>query len=99
MVAKWRRIGGQVAVNRRGIGAAFQRPKTAAPLDRNENSLVSAFCSFLMKADLGEAGQDLLIPHWQQQIFRGLNPANRRGTGGSIITKQVRACRADLNSK
>jgi hypothetical protein len=31
-----------------------------------------------MKADLGEAGQYLLIPRRQQQIIRGLKPANRR---------------------
>jgi hypothetical protein len=30
-----------------------------------------------MKADLGEAGQYLLIPRRQQQIIRGLKPANR----------------------
>jgi hypothetical protein len=59
---KVRRKGGKLAVNRRPL------------FDRNENGLVLAFCSFLMKADLGEAGQNLLIPrqqqlrqHWQNQ--------------------------------
>jgi hypothetical protein len=44
--------------------------QTAAPFDRSQNVLVLAFCSFLMKADLGEAGQNLLIPRWQQQHVR-----------------------------
>jgi hypothetical protein len=51
----------------------------AAPLDRNEKVLVLAFCSFLMKADLGEAGQNLLIPRWQQQLVRGIK--NRQKCG------------------
>jgi hypothetical protein len=28
------------------------------------------FCSFLMKAELGEAGKNLLIPRWQQLTGR-----------------------------
>jgi hypothetical protein len=60
-----------------------------------------------MKADLGEAGQNPLIPLRQQQLVRGIkNRQKRRGVGsGRIITKQQpaslqsRAYRADLDSK
>jgi hypothetical protein len=32
-----------------------------------------------MKADLGEAGQNLLIPRWQQQIIRGIKTGKSAG--------------------
>jgi hypothetical protein len=71
--------------------------QTAAPFDRNEDVLVLAFCSFLMKADLGEAGQNLLIPRWQQLLVRGIkNRQKRQGIGGRIITNSNRRpCRAE----
>jgi hypothetical protein len=72
---KTRKIGGNSAA--KGRHGREKKPgwesaaNFAAPLDRNKNVLVLAFCSFLMKADLGEAGQNLLIPRWQQQLVHG----------------------------
>jgi hypothetical protein len=59
-------IGGQMAVKSAAKGRLICG-ESAVNFNRNENVLVLAFCSFLMKADLGEAGQNLLIPRWQQE--------------------------------
>jgi hypothetical protein len=79
--------------------------QTAAPFDRNENVLVLAFCAFLMKADLGEAGQNLLIPRRQQQNICDIQTGRSEGTRRhnhnkqQLASLQGRAYRADLNSK
>jgi hypothetical protein len=41
---------------RNGFHCRSHHVRSAAPPDRNEIVLVFAFCSFLMKADSGEAG-------------------------------------------
>jgi hypothetical protein len=41
----------KTAVKNGGESAVDFSGQTAAPFDRNENVLVLAFCSFLMKAD------------------------------------------------
>jgi hypothetical protein len=50
------------------------------------------FCSFLMKAELGKAGKNLLIPRWQGQQLTG------RVYGGGE-QHQWRVYQADLDSK
>jgi hypothetical protein len=57
----------------------------------------------LMKADLGEAGQNLLIPRWQQQLVHGRKTGGKsaaivRQKDGTAV-KKSRAYRADLDSK
>jgi hypothetical protein len=84
---KRREIGGNSAAkgrHGRKKTAGNRRRIFAAPLDRNENVLVLAFCSFLMKADLGEAGQNLLIPCWQQQRVHG----RKNGGKSAAIVQQ-----------